>query len=246
MIRTLMLFVLVSPLYSFAQDSLQDEGTQNDSLPITSLLDSVVLINPISVQIDSTWFIPPYIPPGCIIPLPPYYPPPWILDPGISYFVLLSPYTPENALLDIKNKKVKLLFPGGIGGNTDVTTNEAKAFSKKYKIELICQGCVRYEGDDEEGYNQLVFAYLDQLYGNSWRNELPSLPIGMEQVKAKRANLEVTQQKKKKINTVLPKATATKKASFTFIFTLGSLLLIGGIVAFVRIKNTTKSSKNSF
>ena len=236
MIRTLLLLYLSFSFILTAQDSLNVKDSQ---------VDSTILTPTITVQLDSNWMypisiLPPYIPPPCILPLPPMMPPEWIFNPGICTITLISPYNPAGAQNDIAKKKVKLLFPGGFAGTPNLDSKEAIAFSKKYSVKLICQGCLRNEGDDEEGYNSLVFAYLDQLYGNAWRKELPEMPVGLERQKSKVSKTEITQQKTAGINPEKPKILTEKKASFPFIYALGSLLLLGGIVAFVRKKSTIK------
>ena len=236
MIRTLLLLYLTSSFNLTAQDSLNVKDSQ---------VDSIILTPPITVQLDSNWMypisiLPPYIPPPCILPLPPMMPPEWIFNPGICTITLISPYNPAGAQNDIAKKEVKLLFPGGFAGTPNLDSKEAIAFSKKYSVKLIFQGCLRNEGDDEEGYNRLVFAYLDQLYGNAWRNELSEMPVGMVDPKTEISKKEITQQKNNEINSVVPKVTAPKKASFPFISVFGTLLIVTGIFAFRRKMKSTK------
>ncbi|TNF45992.1 MAG: hypothetical protein EP305_12460 [Bacteroidetes bacterium] len=234
MIRTLLLLYLTSSFILTAQDSLNVKD---------SPVDSIILTPPITVQLDSNWMypisiLPPYFPPPCILPGP--YIPPFDWSQIVCTVSVFSPYNPDGALYDIKKKKVKLLFPGGFAGTPNLDSKAAKAFSKKYDVDLICQGCLRNEGDDEEGYNRLVFAYLDQLYGNAWRNELPEIPVGMEDPQTEMSKNEITQQKSKERNPVKPKVTAPKKASFPFISVFGTVLIAIGIFAVKRKMKTTE------
>ena len=118
-----------------------------------------------------------------------YYPSmtlgPWYTssDPSMIYIpsiVFESPYTPKGARKDIKAGKPTILFSGGFGGMPDFNSKEDKLFQKKYKVTFYSQGCVRMPNDDEEGYNQVIFAYLDEKYGKDWRYELSEGVVGFE------------------------------------------------------------------
>lgn len=231
----LLLFLLLA-CYSFGQDIDSLDKTNKDSLSVLSV-EIPLTIGPLNNLIsDSIFRFPDDI--GCIIPLPPMQP---LIFPDFTCsFILYSPYTEEGALNCIKRKDITLLFPGGFNGSPDLDSDEAKNFSKKYNVKLFSQGCLRFEGDNQEGYNRLIFAYLDQLYGNAWRKELPEIPVGMERPVSEVSHREITQQKKKEKNPDKPKVTLPKKASFPFLHVIGTLLIIGGIFAFKQKMKTTK------
>lgn len=221
------------------KETSSDTLNRSDSTLVVKI-DSNQFI-PFAVSLDSfVWNPNPWSEIGCIIPLPPYEPPIWIFEPGIFTVTLASPYTESGAFNDIKNKKVKLLFPGGFAGTPNLDSKEALAFSKKYGVDLICQGCIRYPEDDEEGYNKLVFAYLDQLYGNAWRKELTHTPVGMKEINAqKRVELKVEKESKTTGKNELKKV-PLKKATFNNWLFLIALPFIG--VLYLISKRSRKSA----
>ena len=99
--------------------------------------------------------------------------------PGIT-ITLQSQYTPEGAKKAIANGKPQILYHGGFGGIPDLDTEEAKHFRKKYGVDLYSQGSIRMSDDDEEGYNRIIFQYLDRKFGKAWRYELPDWAVGFE------------------------------------------------------------------
>ncbi len=98
----------------------------------------------------------------------------------ISSFIFESAYTPKGARKDISNGKPVILFGGGFGGTPDFNSTADKDFQRKYGVEFYSQGCIRMPDDDQEGYNQVIFAYLDKKYGTAWRHELRADAIGFE------------------------------------------------------------------
>lgn len=150
-------FFLVSFLVfiSIEVNAQSDSLTVNDSLPdlTVTIPDSVTIIGwgPWSYdrfQIDWSKF-------SFVIP------------------VFESPYTPKGAKKDIKSGKPVILFHGGLGGMPDFSSEADKNFQRKYGVEFFCQGCSRMPNDDQEGYNQVIFDYLDRMFGKEWRYELP-------------------------------------------------------------------------
>lgn len=112
---------------------------------------------------------------------------PWYCDPEInlshilvSTIALESPYTPKGARNDIKTGKPVILFAGGFGGMPDFSSKEDREFQKKYGIKFYAQGCVRMPNDDQEGYNKVIFDYLDKKYGKDWRYEISDGAIAFE------------------------------------------------------------------
>jgi len=99
----------------------------------------------------------------------------------VSSIVFESPYTLEGAKNDIKIGKPRILFEGGFGGMPDFSSKADKIFQKKYNVKFYSQGCIRMPNDDQEGYNKVIFAYLDKKYGEGWRYELQPGAIGFEE-----------------------------------------------------------------
>ncbi len=120
--------------------------------------------------------------PGCIVPIK------WDTF-DISKFLnfnqiicnFYSRYNKAGALQDIKKHEMQILFSGGFGGMPDFSSAEDQLFQKRYGATFHSQGCVHYgEEENEEEYNQTIFAYLDKTYGPKWRYELRSDAIGFE------------------------------------------------------------------
>ncbi|AUC15797.1 hypothetical protein BTO06_11840 [Tenacibaculum sp. SZ-18] len=92
-----------------------------------------------------------------------------------------SDFNIEGAKKAIKKEKIRILFPGGFGGMPDFDNEKDIAFQKKYSVEFFSQGCIRMgEDENEEEYNQTIFAYLDKKYGKKWRNEIRDGAIGIK------------------------------------------------------------------
>ena len=91
--------------------------------------------------------------------------------------VHMSQYNKQGALSDIKKGKIQLLLPGGIIPAPRLFTD--KDFENKFNLKFISQGCVRYPGENQTEYNQEVFKYLDEKYGDIWRKEIRNDVIGL-------------------------------------------------------------------
>jgi hypothetical protein len=114
-----------------------------------------------------------------------------ILKPVIfNTAVFKSYFTPEGARKDIRKGEPRILFPGGFG-SPDLDSKADKAFEQKYGVTFYSQGCIRMEDDDETGYNEVVFAYLDKKFGEEWRNELRHDAIGFEAPKTSHSGTAV-------------------------------------------------------
>ncbi len=99
---------------------------------------------------------------------------------GTIVVTVYSRYNASGAACDIDSGKVRILFPGGFGGMPDFENPQDQNFQEKYKVEFWSQGCVRMGvDDDEEGYNWAVFEYLDEKYGEGWRDEIRPDAIGL-------------------------------------------------------------------
>jgi|GEM_PF-1355810 len=92
--------------------------------------------------------------------------------------VVVVPFTPESAQKDIKANNVRILLPGGIVAPAP-STKADEAFETKYRIQYYSQGCIHQEGEDEAGYNRVVFEHLDRIHGKSWRQEVRKDAVGI-------------------------------------------------------------------
>ena len=93
-------------------------------------------------------------------------------------FEFTSQFNKEGAALDLDNNNLRILFPGGFGGMPDFDNEEDISFQKKYSVKFHSQGCIRFEGENEKEYNLTIFAYLDDKYGEVWREEIRDDAIG--------------------------------------------------------------------
>ena len=91
-----------------------------------------------------------------------------------------SLYTKKGAIKDIEAGKKRILFPGGFGCISSFDSDQNNTFQEKYKVIFLCQGCIRYRNDDEEGYNKAIFEYLDRTYGSVWRTEIRKDALGLK------------------------------------------------------------------
>lgn len=147
------------------------------------------VIQPINVIIDS-FFVKteyPSPPPHFFDPID-YWHPQILFDPDFfndfifPVFVLESLYNKKGAKRDIKANKMQVLFSSGpVGPALEFKSKEDKAFQKKYHVEFYTQGCSHFgEKEDEKGYNQTIFAFLDEKYGQEWRFEMRNDAIGFD------------------------------------------------------------------
>lgn len=94
-------------------------------------------------------------------------------------YIMYSRYNASGAACDIDSGKVQILFLGGFGGMPSFDNVRDQQFQEKYQAEFWSQGCVRMVGDDEEAYNWAIFEYLDEKYGEGWREEIRTDAIGL-------------------------------------------------------------------
>jgi hypothetical protein len=160
----------------------QQDSLLNTDAVITTEKDSISGVLPVSTTLDSSYFTGRKYPP-CIMPM---YPDtirfnPFLVDYLIKSYAIVSHYNESGAEDDIKEGKLRILFPGGFGGMPDFSSIADKEFQKKYRVEFFSQGCLRSgEHEDEAGYNQVIFDYLDKKYGRAWRYELRDDAIGFK------------------------------------------------------------------
>ncbi len=143
------------------------ESVKRDSLPsVTITMPDSLAFDPIQVKAWGPWFC-----------NPEEFK---VSDMLISPIILKSAYTPEGARRDIKSGNPVILFWGGFGGMPDFNSKEDKVFQKKYNVTFYSQGCLRLPGDDQEGYNHVIFDYLAKKYGEGWRYELSEGAVGFD------------------------------------------------------------------
>jgi hypothetical protein len=94
----------------------------------------------------------------------------------VIYLKSESDINKNKALNDIENGDVKILLSSGIA---PITYNSDKKFTKKYKVYFYDYGCeaIAYESLFE--YNKTVFEFLDNEYGDKWRNSIRKDVIGL-------------------------------------------------------------------
>jgi hypothetical protein len=170
--------------------------------------------------------------------------PPFVLSKFLFYFSTLNK---EGALNDIKENNIKILYREGMI-SVNFKTSEHKTFEDRFNIKFYTQGCVRTIGDDEAGYNSVIFDYIDKKYGFSWRLQMPEGVIGLEKLDQCKKKLEVDfleykeMMLKNQLNIKLnrKKAQKNKKVStnFNFIkYVLSSCLFLLLLFVFYKWKN---------
>ena len=83
----------------------------------------------------------------------------------------------EIAKKDIENNQPRLLLIGGI--TPSIKSGQA-AFEKKYKVTYSDFGCLQDPFECVNQYNQTVFTYLDDKFGNNWRKLVRDDVIGFK------------------------------------------------------------------
>ena len=77
----------------------------------------------------------------------------------------------KSAKSDIEQGNFRLFVtPVGISGLMEPQVNDDE-FQKKYAIRYAAFGCVFPEFECIEGYNTVMFDYLDKKFGTKWRKE---------------------------------------------------------------------------
>ena len=89
----------------------------------------------------------------------------------------------ENIKIEI-NSNTKTIYV--LGGIASVITKEDLAFAKKYNIQFHDFGCIAPTNFKEyETKNELVFEYLNKIYGKQWQKEIKQSVMGFEKWKKK-------------------------------------------------------------
>lgn len=164
--KILLITFVLSSLSLVAQDSIvSDTVNRSNEFPFSVKLDSTYTIHPSILPVSYSGFD-------------------WS---SISFlpFTFLPPesdYNKKGAKKAVKNNKMQILFSSGpVGPALEFKSKKDKEFQKKYHVEFYTQGCAHMgEKEDEQGYNQTIFAYLDEKYGPEWRFEIRRDAIGFE------------------------------------------------------------------
>lgn len=88
------------------------------------------------------------------------------------------PYTVENAIKDLKNDSMIIVIHGGFTGFGDIDEVRSQTFQKKYKVQFEYLGCIRswdIEKEDTHGYNEIIFEYLTDKYGEVVHEEFKEI-----------------------------------------------------------------------
>jgi hypothetical protein len=83
----------------------------------------------------------------------------------------------EIAQRDISEQKPRLLIIGGIA---PVWYESDPEFQEKYGVTYFDYGCVSPGSECASQYNNVIFKYLDQKYGKSWRKEVRKDVVGFK------------------------------------------------------------------
>jgi hypothetical protein len=88
------------------------------------------------------------------------------------------PYNVENAKADILKESMSIVIHGGFVGFGNMDEHLTEQFQQKYHVQFVYLGCLRYwntASEDTEGYNEVIFAHLEQQYGKIIRREFEQL-----------------------------------------------------------------------
>lgn len=87
----------------------------------------------------------------------------------VSFDLPECPYNKVNAQKDIEKDSMSVIIHGGFTGFGDMDENLSAEFQKKYNVEFVYLGCLRswdMESEDTQGYNEVIFAHLERIYGS--------------------------------------------------------------------------------
>lgn len=88
------------------------------------------------------------------------------------------PYNVENAKEDILKESMSIVIHGGFVGFGNMDEHLTEQFQQKYHVQFVYLGCIRYwntASEDTEGYNETIFAHLEQQCGKIVRSEFEQL-----------------------------------------------------------------------
>ncbi len=98
----------------------------------------------------------------------------------ITFELPECPYNKSNAKKDIEKDSMSLIIHGGFTGFGNIDKNLSAEFQKKYNVNFVYLGCVRYwntESEDTYGYNEIIFAHLERIYGSVVNTEFEQIWI---------------------------------------------------------------------
>lgn len=98
----------------------------------------------------------------------------------VSFDLPECPYNKVNAQKDIEKDSMSVIIHGGFTGFGDMDENLSAEFQKKYNVEFVYLGCLRswdMESEDTQGYNEVIFAHLERIYGSVVNTEFEDLWI---------------------------------------------------------------------
>ena len=100
-------------------------------------------------------------------------------------FALQAQEKKQNDTIKIEfNSNTKTIYV--LGGIASVITKEDLAFAKKYNIQFHDFGCIAPTNFKEyETKNELVFEYLNKIYGKQWQKEIKQSVMGFEKWRKK-------------------------------------------------------------
>lgn len=90
------------------------------------------------------------------------------------------PYNKSNAKKDIQKDSMSIIIHGGFTGFGNIDENLSDEFQKKYDVQFVYLGCLRYwntESEDTYGYNEIIFAHLERIYGSIVNTEFKQIWI---------------------------------------------------------------------
>ena len=100
-------------------------------------------------------------------------------------FALQAQEKKQNDTIKIEfNSNTKTIYV--LGGIASVITKEDLAFAKKHNVHFHDFGCIAPTNFKEyETKNELVFEYLNKIYGKQWQKEIKQSVMGFEKWKKK-------------------------------------------------------------
>lgn len=106
-----------------------------------------------------------------------------IISAIIFSFAIQAQEKKQNDTIKIEiNSNTKTIYL--LGGIASVITKEDLAFAKKYNIQFHDFGCIAPTNFKEyETKNELVFDFLNTIYGKPWQKEMKPNVMGFEKWK---------------------------------------------------------------
>lgn len=100
-------------------------------------------------------------------------------------FAIQAQEKKQNDTIKIEiNSNTKTIYV--LGGIASVITKEDLAFTKKYNVQFHDFGCIAPTNFEEyETKNELVFEFLNKIYGKQWQKEIKPSVLGFEKWRKK-------------------------------------------------------------